>query len=323
MKYAIVTHTDMDGVAAAALYIYYTGRDPEEIVFAEPYNVEKKLGKLLGSSVEKIAVMDIGLNANNVSEVVSIAREFSLRKIVLEWYDHHVWDPEWSRALVDAGVKLFIDRTTCATGVVAKYYTPLRRSVDEFFVRELVAGVCAGDLWRFDHWRGPWYMRLVRRSDPPEWRLHVVEKISKGILWDEEFTENIMEKIDRELLSYNTIRDNVVQGVVDGIKIVVAPRRNSLETSFTASYILGRLGADIACIVSKDGKISLRSRRINVREIAKALGGGGHPRAAGAKIKIPLKTRILSRLIPGTVEKYTLKTITETIRRIGVENIKT
>ncbi len=322
MRYIIVTHTDMDGVAAAAIYIYYTASKPEKIIFAEPYNIEKKLKKLRNVSVEKIAIMDMGVNATNIHEVISIINELVSRGISIEWYDHHVWDQEWYNKLIEAGVKLFVDRSTCATGVVAKYYTPSRKDIDELFVKELVAGVCAGDLWTFDHWRGPWYMRLIRRSDSTNWRLHVLEKLSKGILWDSEFTENVIEKIDRELLSYNIIRDKIVQDTVDGIKIAVAPKHDGVETSFAAAYILGRLGADIACIVSKDGKMSLRSRRVNVREIAKLLGGGGHPRAAGAKIKIPLRVRVIDKFIEGTSERYVLKTIANTIKTIGLNKIK-
>lgn len=320
MGYIIITHTDMDGVAAAALYIYYTGVKPKEIVFAEPYNLEKKLKKIKVEGVDKIVLMDLGINQNNVDQVHDELARLSKEKIIIEWFDHHVWDTEWIEKMKNIGVNLYIDRSTCATGVIAKYHKP-SREVDKKFVEELVSGVCAGDLWRFDHWRGPWYMRLIRRNDKPEWKMKVLSKLAKGILWDEEFTRNLIEKIDKEILSYNVTGKSIAVKTIDEIKIIVAPKHDGAETSFSAAYLMGRFDADVVCITSKDGKLSLRSRTVNVREIAKLLGGGGHPKASGAKIKIPLRIRILDLFIDGTIERYVLNIIGNTIKNISKEKL--
>jgi len=59
--------------------------------------------------------------------------------------------------------------------------------------------VCAGDLWRFDHWRGGYYLRLVRRKDTNTWRKQVVKTIADGKAWTQEFEEKILENLEQEL----------------------------------------------------------------------------------------------------------------------------
>ncbi len=325
MKYIIVTHTDMDGVAAAALYIYLSREKPVEIIFTEPYTIEKSLNKLretiTRNIVEKIVIEDIGINTSTLPLIKEVLGNMIRHGIIVEWYDHHVWESSWIKELKNLGVKLYVDRTTCATGVVAKYVKP-SGPIDDNFVKELVLGVCGGDLWRFDYWRSPWFLRLIRRRDNDNWRLKVIEVLSKGVIWIDEFTENIVSKLEKELKGYNMISGRIVYKDINGTRVAVAPAIECIDSSFIASYIIGRYNADIVGVISPDGKLSLRSRKYNVREIAKALGGGGHKRASGAKIKIPWRVRILRHILNNAIESYTLDTIIKTIQDLsGIDKL--
>ncbi|ADI32091.1 DHH family phosphoesterase [Staphylothermus hellenicus] len=323
-SYIIVTHTDMDGVGSAALYIYLHGKQPEKIYFTEPYLLYKTLQKIAGSDYEvrKIALMDLGMNKETMDKIMEYIRIIRGKNIDIEWFDHHVWDEDWINKLRGLGVKIYIDRSTCAVGVVAKYAEKYRNNIDEEFVSELVKGVCAGDLWRFDHWRGPWYLRLVRRHDDPEWRLKVLEKISSGVLWDDEFTDKVVERFEKELIGYKMVDKTILTREINNIRIAVVLQNKYIENSFTASYTMGRTNADIVAVISKDGKVSLRSRNINIRNLALAFGGGGHPRAAGFKIKIPLIIRLKSLLKNKALQEYIISKLTEKIRNIGIEHIE-
>lgn len=322
-NYIIVTHTDMDGVGSAALYIYLYNKPPEKIYFTEPYLLYKTLKKIVGSdyAVKNIALMDLGMNKNTMDKIIEYIRILRGKNIDIEWFDHHVWDEDWINKLKELGVKIYIDRSTCAVGVVAKYARQYGNNVDEDFVSELVRGVCAGDLWRFDHWRGPWYLRLIRRHDDPEWRLKVLEKISRGVLWDEEFTAKVVERFEKELYGYKMVDDTILTREINDIRIAVVLQNKSIENSFTASYTMGRTNADIVAVVSKDGKVSLRSRNINIRNLALAFGGGGHSRAAGFKIKIPLIIRLKSFFSNNAIQEYIMLKLVEKIRDIGIERI--
>jgi oligoribonuclease NrnB/cAMP/cGMP phosphodiesterase (DHH superfamily) len=291
---AIVTHTDIDGVGAAGLYVYLTGASEYRLFFTEPFLLDRELRKVLSAYYEKVVIADLGVNPPIFSQVLEYLKVLRENGIPVVWYDHHVWDEEWVQRVKDVGVELIIDRSTCATGVVAKYTKPARNNVDWAFVNTLVEGICAGDLWRFDHWLGGFYIRLVRRRDTDSWRKSVVKAFASGKLFSEEFYEKIVEHVDRELRVLSGNLEVVVKNL-NGINLAVAMNNEDIENSFLASHIIGRFDADVVVLVSIDGKLSFRSRHINVRELAVKLGGGGHPYAAGAKIEIPLLVRILSR----------------------------
>jgi len=95
-----------------------------------------------------------------------------------------------------------------------------------------------------------------------------------------------------------------------------------VENSFLAAYLIGRYNADIAVLASIDGKLSFRSRSVNVREIALKMGGGGHMYAAGAKIEIPLVTRLLGRISRKAVLGYIINQIIEVVKNTPSEVLK-
>lgn len=319
MRYAIITHTDMDGVGSAAIYIYLQGIRPMNIYFTEPYLLHRTMKKLANvKNIDKIVLMDLGANPKIFDEVIGYINRIRSRGIDVEWYDHHVWNEEWINRLRELGVRIVIDRSTCGAGVVARHAPRTRKDFDEEFLSEVVSGVCAGDLWRFDHWRGPWYLRLVKRRDKREWRLYVIDVISRGTAWTGEFTEKVRERLEIELREYSLIDSYIVKARANGYLIAVAPNSDNVSNSFTAAYVMGRTGADIVGIVSRNGKLSLRSRNVNIRELAVALGGGGHPRAAGALIRLPFIVRLKALFSVKPVLEYTLKVLADNIRYVSL-----
>jgi len=309
MSTLIITHTDMDGVASAALYLYLNKPTRHLVYFAEPYSLDIALGRNLGEEVGSLAIMDLGVNPVIFDRVKELLSRYVSRGVQVTWFDHHVWSDEWVESVEKLGVRVIIDRSTCATGVVYRYSRAVG-GIDQDFVSNLVGGVCAGDLWRFDHWLAPFYIRLVRRRDSNEWRRKVMEVLSKGRYWDPLFDEKVVEAVEAELRS---LRDDIrrIEKRVGGLKINVVESSDEVENSFIAAFLMGRFNADIAVVASSDGKLSFRSNGVNVRDIAVALGGGGHPTASGAKVDIPLSIRILSRFSRTIFLNYVASRIVE------------
>ncbi|MEM4482098.1 MAG: DHHA1 domain-containing protein [Desulfurococcaceae archaeon] len=295
--HAIIAHTDIDGVAAAALYLYLTGAQEYRLFFTEPFLLHRALDRVSSAYYDQVVIVDLGINPLVYEKVLNYISLLRKHDIEVSWYDHHVWEDAWINDLTGLGVKLLLDRSTCATGVVANYAMPTRLSTENDFVRELVRGVCAGDLWTFDHWLGPYYIRLVRRGDKDPWRKHVVSVFTSGKYWSSEFESKVEEHISKELsvLSSKSSQNLVVRSV-SGLKIVVAESSSEVENSFLASYMLGRLNADIVVLVADDGKLSFRSRGINIRDLALKLGGGGHLYASGAKVEIPRLIKLFTKI---------------------------
>ncbi|MEZ0393876.1 MAG: DHHA1 domain-containing protein [Desulfurococcaceae archaeon] len=320
MGYAVVTHTDADGVASLGLVAYLAGEWPSQVEFAEPYALHEALGKVDRSGAEVVVIADLGVNPESFPKTLQRLRELREAGARVEWYDHHVWEREWIRAAEDAGARVVVDRSTCAAGVIARYFPRRRGDVDGTFVEELASAVCGGDLWKFDHWLSPWYLRLVRRRDRDRWRLEVALEISRGKLWTDRFTRKVEERFDEELRAYSSIRGDLV-AALDAVRVVIAKESKALENSFLASYLMARRGASVAVIVGDGGKLSLRSRGVDVRNLAILLGGGGHPNAAGARIRIPAHIKVLSKLFPSVELRYVLSRLRDAYSRLPAPQI--
>lgn len=314
MVEAIVTHTDMDGAASAGVYLYLSGRPEHKLFFTEPYLLNRTIRKLLSGYYERVLIFDLGVNPSIFNDVKSHLHQLIKNGSEVYWFDHHVWDSSWINDVESMGVKLYIDHSTCATGVVAKYVDRRRRVIDYVFLDNVVNGVCAGDLWRFDHWLGGYYLRLVRRRDRDSWRKHVVETIASGNYWSVDFESKILSHIDSEL-SY--LNEHLLVYLKDhkGLRIAIAESNENVENSFIASFLIGRFNADIAVLASMDGKLSFRSRGFNVRDLAVKLGGGGHPNASGAKIEIPWLVRLISRLNRKALYSYISGVVLEALEK--------
>lgn len=313
MVQAIVTHTDIDGVGAAALYLYLSGNPEYRVFFTEPFLLHRTLDKVASAYYEKVVILDLGVNPAVYKEVLEYLLLLRKQDIPISWYDHHLWVDEWISDLKAVGIKLHVDTSTCTTGVVAKYTKPERGSVDEKFVKELVMGICAGDLWKFDHWLGPYYVRLIRRRDKDSWRKQVLKVLASGKHWIPELEEKVVEHVDRELEVLSG-KLYYVEKRANKLKVVVAESCERVENSFLAAYIMGRYLADIAILVSRDGKLSLRSRDVDVREIAFRLGGGGHVYASGAKISMPWWVKFLSKINKKFLLSYVAELVAKIIR---------
>jgi len=295
VKTVIITHDDLDGVGAVALYLKGKGLRPSEVLigFSKPHQIVEKLRKALKEEPEVIAVMDLGLNKDIVDEVVSI---IGSSNAVVEWFDHHVWDEDWVRKLESVNVKLYIDKSTCATGVVAKYL-----GLNDEFSLKLVGVICAIDLWRWDNPLAPFMYRIGMWVDgKQESLLKLIAFFASGKLWDKDFDRIVEEYVNKELRNYKKI-DRIVEVIdVDNCRVVLAVKYwdGPPHRSLLAQYLIARYNADIAIILRPWGGVSLRSRTIDVRSIALELGGGGHLRASGAPLSVSWLRRIFARIYP-------------------------
>ncbi|MCE4603388.1 MAG: DHHA1 domain-containing protein [Aeropyrum sp.] len=318
----LVTHTDLDGIASAAIAARKLGRSEEgySVLFAEPYNVDQVIAGLEEhlSKGDLVVVSDLGVNRDSFQGLLEALRGLTGVGAYVKWFDHHIWSEEERNALLDLGVELHVDTSTCAAGVVAKY---LEGPVDDF-VEKLVDAVCSADLWR---WTNPLSGKLFRivgeRSQSWEWKERLVGKFASGVIWDNELDARLEEYVTQELEGYNRVLSTVASRRANGYLVVAAYKyfRGPPSSSMIGALLLSRYNADIALILRNDGGLSLRSRRVNVQVVARALGGGGHPRASGAKLKMPLLVRIGSKIYPKLASIYASQTVSKIVSRLGRE----
>jgi len=285
----IITHTDLDGIASAALVWRGVG-EPEKIFFIQPQQLGKVLGKVPGGS--DVYITDLGINQGTLNDVVRNAGRIIGSGGRIRWFDHHMWDGSWIDKLRGLGAEIYVDTSTCAAGVVMEHLPLSDRGA-----KELVSATCSIDLWMFNDWRGNFLARYVGYRDDSGWRAETV-RLLKDFMGKvgNDIVNKVSEVVDSELKTYSRVVEEASINEINGLRLAYY-FKNSNEhlTSFIGNLMLSRFNADIA-LICKYRSVSLRSRGFNVREVAKSLGGGGHPRAAGASVSPPL-WRLLAALV--------------------------
>jgi oligoribonuclease NrnB/cAMP/cGMP phosphodiesterase (DHH superfamily) len=312
LRTVVVTHTDLDGTASAAILLRYLGRI-DKFLFIQPSNLAKALSGLNCGNECSVYICDLSPNSSNFTVIAKSLSKLVGKGVTVWWFDHHIWDANWISELGRIGVRLFIDRYTCAAGAVVKYLG----IADEVSVR-LARAACSLDMWVFDDWLGNFLARYVGFSKSSNWRRRTAEKLSLGGLFDEEVLRVVEESVDRELkILSEALRKSKVREVCGGIRIAYYYKSvKDHVTSYIASLQMSRFSADVALICRK-GSASLRSRgSVNVREVAKKLGGGGHEYAAGFSIRPRLLHRILLYLgITGPYTEWCVSRVEEALCR--------
>jgi len=320
-KIYIITHNDLDGIGGAASVLRILGRKLHDstVIFAEPYNVEVAIEGIIGSLQpgDYLFLIDIGSNKSNINYVYNYFKKIKEKGVNIYWFDHHVWDEKDIELIKSTGTNIIVDTSTCGAGVAARYSQKLFNKINDEFLEKLEKAICASDIWKWDDELGP---KLFRASyanhgvNGLEWKFKVIEKFINGIIWDDEMQAHLNDYIIKELKGFDGILSTIktygnsckISGVFKDVDIP--------SDSIVGAMMLSRSKSDIAVIIKKKGfnlvSLSLRSReKANVQVIAKNLGGGGHPKASGASMKLPLYVSFISMIDKSFLIKYVIKKI--------------
>lgn len=309
----VITHTDLDGIASAVLVVKYLrsrGVGDVKTVLTQPHNLHLILRRL---KCGEVYLCDLGINHTTYNSILSEVRRLRDEGTSIYWFDHHIWQSDWIDRLLELGVKLYVDVSTCSAGVVANALKLLDGNS-----LKLVSATCSNDLWIFNDYLGNFLSRYVVCRSGSKWRKHLINSLSTfdGSLSDEivRCAEDIM---DRDLRVFNSVIKKSVIFDVKGVKIALVMKEwEESSTSYIAHFLMSRVNADIV-VVYKEGSLSIRSNDFNVRELAVRLGGGGHSKAAGAPFKTPLLYRLLLALgIKRPALKYCAKVISRELATV-------
>jgi oligoribonuclease NrnB/cAMP/cGMP phosphodiesterase (DHH superfamily) len=314
MSYYAIVHNDFDGTASASVYARAVGSLPKSIWFTEPTRVHELLSKLELRGVNTVILADLGLNESTFSSVLKAVSRLKAEGATIKWFDHHVWKEEWKRQLQEAGVEVHHDVTTCGAGVINKVMNP-----EDEISRKLASADCSVDIWLHNDPLGEKLRRVVENNRDFQWKKKLIETFYQGTLWNDEFQRILEEQVDRELRGYKELEKYAKVVEVNGIRVVIAIRwKGPPDISYASQYLMTRNRADV--FVSANGKsISFRSNNVDIRRFAVSLGGGGHPLAAGAALRIPFFLRMLRRFgIRGPALNWVTNVVIDVIQREGV-----
>jgi len=288
LKRLVITHTDLDGVASAAIISRQLGK-VDKYIFTQPHILHKAISAIKCSDECEVYICDLSPNNSNYLEIKEGIRKALSSGARIWWFDHHIWERKWIESLLDMGVRLAIDVTTCSAGVVLKHV-----GNNDPVSKRLAEATCSLDMWVFNDWLGNFLARYVGFSKSENWRRKVVDRLASGHLLDEEVMRVVEDSVDRELKIISEALKKAVVRDVCGHRVAYYYKSvKDHVTSYVAATLMSRYGADVAVICRK-GSVSLRSNgRVDVREVAKKLGGGGHPNAAGFSVKPPTLLKVL------------------------------
>ena len=326
----LVTHTDLDGEAAAAAYLRISSTPPNMalVFFAEPYSLHETMEDVveIARPGDKVVIMDIGYNSDSTPRALELIDKLVREGVTFEWYDHHVWGDDEASSVLRTGVRLFIDRSTCGAGVVIRYASKVYGVQPDDYLTRLESAVCSADLWT---WKDPMAPRLMRASGSSNgqakarWRLRMIEKLYSGVMWDDELNSRLIQYLSEELRNSTNDLSTASVSRSGSCSAAAVLRRTELPSdSIIGSAVISRKAVDVAVIVKRKSfgevSLSLRSRgSANVQVIAKALGGGGHPRAAGASLRVNPLLYIAGLFVPRLITRYVSAKIVELGERLG------
>ena len=281
----IVTHFDLDGVAAGICLEKYL-KDCKTY-FVSRHKMWKILKKLRKKERLKIFVCDHGINKNERDKIQDILKPLA-EKNELYWFDHHVWDKETEEEVKKLCKEFIVDRTTCAAGVVYKWLKS--KGLQNEFLEKLVKLAEDIDLWiRQDELAYKLSLALNKK------RKKVVEKLRKEILWDKEIEKYFQKAYNEMKKIAEKIEKKRIEKEIKNILIAIYPLKKKYLGY--VSYLTEILKpADVYVFVTEIGSVHMRWRgksgKVNLAEVAKKLGGGGHPSAAGGKLRYSIIDRI-------------------------------
>jgi len=314
----LVTHTDTDGIFSAALFIHLSNVNlrREAILFIEP----PQLAQVICSAGDDVSVVitDIGINRATFEKLIGCLKN---KRLKIVWFDHHVWLREEKELLEHLGAELHVERAPSAAEVVAKSL-----GGGDSVVQDLVGIANDVDSWIWGRWETPFVMRLVDYDKSREHKLKVLERVlrtlrSRDLSYLMTVASEFAEKyVDIELKILTDLCKHVVTENIAGTTVAFAYKRYRIpNSSIIGNFMLNRCNADVAVIINEDlSSLSFRSTKIDVSELAKRLGGGGHKNASGAPLNLsPLNRiilRLLARLIPRLGESIIVDSARSRIR---------
>jgi oligoribonuclease NrnB/cAMP/cGMP phosphodiesterase (DHH superfamily) len=298
----ILTHTDADGLSAAALLVAHLGGIGEASVrpvsYHGAYQFEDALSDLLdtGFNDTPIYITDFSPDAAAVpDDLETLIHE---RECPVYWIDHHEWPYGTLAAHREAGINASVDTTECATSLIHRLFYDENGGWPDR-ITELAAVTKDIDLWIRDDPRSPRLNTFASIVDDPFDYINNV--LEHGVKHPPDVEQQIDERIarDEELEAF---------AVENATKYATADDPWTVAITYSKGGRSSEIGnelcenpehdVDIAIVLKTHGGAGVYSHSdgqgddpdpgvfSRCHEIASEFGGGGHPTAAGFSVPV-------------------------------------
>lgn len=310
MNILLFTHTDLDGAGCAVLakVIFDNIKNKLDIVYCRYDDIEQKIKEYDLTQYDKVFITDLSVSEQFAEELNEHNNNY--HNVVL--LDHHKTALHLNKYAWAHVVTHRDNIPTCGTSLffnylLEHYIFPMGNDIfnDEFTVNRLSSNVL-NSMWRF--------VNLVRAYDTWEWMDCPDAKALNdlfgimGMIYFVNEMFNIITITGFKLNSYDMLiniyrnrmqeyinkkKNEIITKEIDGYKVGVV---------FAENYIsdLGQAlvdDFDYVVIIRPDGMSFRTNKDIDLSEIAKRYGGGGHKGAAGAVITDEQRNKIIDFLL--------------------------
>jgi len=290
----IVAHWDIDGIASAVLIARHYNIPIDNIRLSSTSRVYKFVKELVSIGLNHIFVLDLNLNEKVTRDIARLTRK---RGIGITIVDHH----EWSQSTLEFveslhNLRLILGSSyPCTAKLVHDSIlssAPLREEYKLLLDMAIDDDTYSNKIPLTSKWRV-----LLRWGD---WglRYRTLEYWLDGLVWPE-WAEIEFQKIwkEYERLIYAAV-ESVEDASVEGTRILFVYPDQKVHPGDLQHYLENIVEKKADVYVFVYGKsVSLRSAKLNVAEIARILGGGGHKKAAGASLNVSDKSSIKNTII--------------------------
>jgi len=275
----IISHArDIDGIFSAALAIRKAKKENENysLILIDYPEYDLLIDKIKNSGEDRIIILDIGVNDNKVKELIEALKS---SKSFIIWVDHHVWENSTIKE-VSKYCNLVLGNNS-ATFLFSRIFSKdsfsrkLAKVADDsdFFINKLkISKKLSLIITYFNafskeklYWLAEYFSENTRLSRDME---ELAEKIEKEI-------EEARKEVEKKLEIIEIQKKRI--GLVELSKI--------LNPSFEGDRLIKEKNLSTCIMLFKnENSYSVSIRGEKALELAKLLGGGGHPNAAGASI---------------------------------------
>lgn len=293
MRVIICSHeADIDGMYSASVALikypgarisfYNYGFENFRKLFDYVKNESNKSKKGL------VIISDLGINDVQVSALaIDSIQYLKQRQWSLIWIDHHPWQKK-SRDSLKKICTLYHDSSgrKCATEIMYEKLMRKNKIAEQLKLTAHSSDFMI-DVKNHDS-RVSELIHFYRNSASSRQKLEfLVQKASKGILWDSEMQKDYLRFIKvAELHKRKSLETLTVRKILS-FNVIFVFTYPFVQSSLFANEVFSNLSADLVMLFNKHGKVSIRRNtdRISCSKIASLLiEGGGHEFASGGML---------------------------------------
>ncbi len=289
--YVVYCSQQLDGLAAAAIVFRAARLRSHDVKLGGILNFEnadEQFSAMQNLSGDLIFILDF--LPDSLSAIEPKLSAITVRNRIAYWNSHHPHSEADGLALsrhvhtVDLSGPLHYapvpKEKVCAAELAQKKFLPTDNAAKE--LAEIAHDI---EFWERTDKRAVQLADLIASGIEPR---ELIESLSKGVLWSDKFEQLRQEYLGKKQHAMQDIIAHLAVKNITGFNFGFSLAPTILPSSDAGQHILDtHTAVDVSVVLYRNGRISFRKRdtcNLNLAEIAKLFGGGGHNYAAGARL---------------------------------------